>query len=124
MDSNRPRTPSPNRNHPDLEGLQADTLRKTRFFDAIDENDAQTRDNKKPLKQIYEDQNISERTGRFWRKQRRLLGTPTATRVTNRTRIGRRIKLSDETLNALLDPTTISLKQVRARIKEMPARCR
>ena len=102
MDSNRPRTPSPNRNQPDLTGLQADTLRKTRFFHAIDFN---TGPAKRSLQEIYQDQNVSERTARYWRAQRRQFDTPQACRSANRAGIGRPSKLSDEILDRLLDPS-------------------
>ena len=103
MDSIRPITPSPTRNHHYLDSLQADTLRKTRFFSAIDSNNAESPASRKLLKDIYKDQNITERTGRFWRKQRQLQGTPQAYRRDNRARIGCPFKLSDEALDALGD---------------------
>ena len=53
IESIQPRTPSLNINHPDLEGLQVDTLRKTRFFDTIDEKNVKFDPNKKLPKDIY-----------------------------------------------------------------------
>ena len=61
MESSQLRTPSPNRNYYDLDRLQVDTLRKTRFFDAIDENNVKSYFEKKLLKEVYLDQNVSKR---------------------------------------------------------------
>lgn len=58
------RTPSPSSHrHP-----EADTIRKSRFFHAVD-----TRGGKK-LKEVCATENVAERTGRYWLRQRSVIG--------------------------------------------------
>lgn len=86
------RTPSPSFHR----RPEADTIRKTRFFHAIDTRRSKT------LKEICEKENVPERTGRYWLHQRSVLGDG-ANRRTGKYRSGRRIKVSDHHLNQLLD---------------------
>jgi hypothetical protein len=64
-----PRTPSPDDTQKYL-GNEANSVKRAQFFDAYDNRD---RDNK-TTGQIYHEQAVKPRTGRYWRYQRRILG--------------------------------------------------
>lgn len=90
--SHRTPSPSSNRHH------EADTIRKTRFFHAVDTRGHKT------LKEVCETEHLPERTGRYWLRQRSLIGDA-AYRRTGKHRSGRSIKVSDDQLNQLLSDT-------------------
>ena len=74
-----------------------DTITKSRFFHAIDMR------NNKPIIQVCKEEKISYRTGKYWLRQRRILGTPIASQKSRREAAGRPSKLSDDQLDQLLD---------------------
>lgn len=86
------RTPSPSSHR----GPEADTIRKCRFYHAIDVRGS------KPIKEICIQENVPERTGRYWLHQRSVLGNA-ANRRTGKYRSGRKQKVSDKHLDQLLD---------------------
>lgn len=59
--------------------------------------------NNKPIIQVCKEENISYRTGKYWLRQRRIFGTPIASRKSRREAAGRPSKLSDDQLDQLLD---------------------
>ncbi len=54
---------------------EADTVRKARFFHAID-----TRDRDRSIKDVYKEKEIPYATGRYWLHQRKILGSSAARR--------------------------------------------
>ena len=76
---------------------EADTVKKSRFFHAIDARKG------KSIKEVCEEENINHHTGKYWLHLRKLLSSP-ASRRTGKNRSGRPHKLSAETLNKMLKP--------------------
>ncbi len=76
---------------------EADIIRKTRFFHAID-----NRASNVTIKDVCETENVSHGTGKLWLKQRKRLNAA-AFRRTDKFRSDRRKKESSELLIELLD---------------------
>ena len=88
-----PSTPPQNKHH-----YEADTVRRTRFFHAID-----TRASNIIIKDVCEAENVSHNTGKEWLKQRQRLGDAASRRI-GKFRSGRPKKMSSDTMNMMLDP--------------------
>jgi len=78
-----PRTPERAKDPP-----EADTVRKARFFHAID-----TRDRDRSIKDVCKEEGTSYSTGRYWLHQRKVLGSPAARRQ-GKNRKGRQLASS------------------------------
>jgi transposase len=72
-----PHTPPPSSRR-----VEADTIKRTRFFQAIDHRE------KKSIPTICREENVSLGTGKKWLRQRKELGTPTASRRIDKMRTG------------------------------------
>lgn len=78
---------------------KADTITKTRFYDAVDKRGSD------PLRKVYGDQGVKKSTGDLWLTQRRLLALApeAAYRRLGAFRTGPQYKVSDEQLDQLID---------------------
>jgi hypothetical protein len=77
--------------------VEADTVKRTRFFHAIDHR------GKKTISLMCRDEGISYGTGKLWLRQRKQLGTPTASRRVGKNRAGSAVKVTMKKLNEMLD---------------------
>lgn len=84
---------------------EADTIRKSRFFHAIDH-----RSETATIKDVCEAENVPHGTGKLWLHQRKRLGAA-ACRRTGKTRSGRPKKVSSETMNMMLDSHQSSVRR-------------
>ena len=57
-----------------LDHREADTIKKTRFFDALD-REYGLGEGKKSMRRLTREHKISEFTGRWWKRQREELGS-------------------------------------------------
>jgi transposase len=95
--SQRPQTPPERRSR----GIQADTIKKTRFFEAFDK-----RDNAESLRSVSKAVDIPESTARRWLHERNQLGSKAYRRTRNLSdRLGRKSRVSDETCKMLVSPS-------------------
>lgn len=85
-----------------IEGKEADTTKRTRFYDAFD-----TKVTGQSLRALCKHHHIGESTGRYWLRQRQILGSP-AYRHTRQlsTHLGQPLKVTDAQLRRLLDDKT------------------
>ena len=80
---------------------EADTVKKTRFFEAYD---PQTR-GEESLQSLASKHGITKRTACNWLQQRRIPGSPAYRRGRNTSqRLGRKPQLTDDQLQRLLSP--------------------
>ena len=92
-----PQTPPKQRSR----GIQADTIKKARFFNAWD-----ARDTTKPMRSILEATDTTKPTALRRLKQRDELGTPALRRTRKLSdRLGRKSRISDETCKMLVSPS-------------------
>ena len=98
-----PRTPSPD-SRP-RRRQEADTIRKTRFFHAVD----RARKSNKSMIKVFEEEDINRNTGYYWLRQRQNLGS-SAHRRLGKARSGRPRKITEEHLQRLLDPAANSVR--------------
>ncbi|KAH8749406.1 hypothetical protein F5882DRAFT_82402 [Hyaloscypha sp. PMI_1271] len=95
--SQRLETPPPQRSR----GIQANTIKKGRFFNAWD-----TRDSTDTLGAICKATDTTQITARRWLKQREQIGSPALRRTRKLSnRLGRKSKVSDETYKMLVSPS-------------------
>lgn len=81
-------------------GQEYDTLRKTRFYDALDRSGGH-----KSLRQITREYAPSYGTGARWKKERELLGSPSYRRTRKLScRLGAPLRVSKETAQMLVNP--------------------
>ena len=115
--------------NPPLANHEATTGRKARFFEAID-----SRALDRSIRDICNKKEILYDTGKYWLRRRRIKGF-SSTRRTGKNRPRRTPKISTEILRKMVNPAEnlrviheefegISMYEVRARIAEMPWRCR
>ena len=84
-----------------LHGKEADTLRKCRFFDALDDNPT-----KRSQSWICIELGIDEKTGRNWKAQREEMGSLARRSTRGRsTTLGRRSKITKSMCKMLVDPS-------------------
>jgi transposase len=77
--------------------VEADTVKRTRFFHAIDHRD------KKSIFTICREENVSLSTGKKWLRQRKKLESAAASRRVGKNRAGRPVKVTPDQLNEMLD---------------------
>ena len=95
--SKRPQTPPPQR----LRGIQADTIKKSRFFQAWDERGSQ-----ETMHAICQAIGTTSPTGRRWLHERDQLGSKAYRRTRKLShRLGRKSAVSDETCKMLVSPS-------------------
>jgi transposase len=86
--------------HKALEHKEADTVKKSRFFEAFDARTSQS------IRSIAVQHGISERTATYWLNQRQNQGSPAYRRGRKLSkRLGRQPQLTDEQLQHLLSPS-------------------
>ena len=83
---------------------EADTVRKTQFFKAVDSRGL------KPLKLVYQEENVSKSTADYWLAQRRQ-NPDVAYRRLGAFRTGRPFKIPDQKLDQVLDPKSETRNQ-------------
>ena len=119
---------TPTRNPP-LANHEATTRRKAKFFEAID-----SRAPDQSIRDICNKKKILYDTGKYWLRRRRIEGSSSIRRI-GKNRPGRTPKISTEILQKIVNSVEnlrvihkefkgISIYEVRARIAEMPWRCR
>ena len=89
--STPPPRPVPNKSH------EADTIKKNRFFHAID-----NRPDNVTIKDICEQENVTHGTGKRWLNRQKRFGAVTLCR-TGKNRSGRPKKISSDLMNQILD---------------------
>ncbi len=77
--------------------VEADTIKKTRFFHVIDHR------GKKTISLMCRDEEVSYDTDKLWLRQRKQLGTPTASRRVGKNRAEPAVKVTEQKLNEMLD---------------------
>ena len=85
-------------------GRHADTIKKTHFYDALDKEYG-IGEGKKSMRQIAREQEVSEFTGRKWKKEREQLGSMAYRHTRSRsTKLGRRSKMTPAICKMLISP--------------------